>query len=279
MKALAIVSSPRKGGNSELAAKEILSQLPASWEKEMIRLNELNIKLCSACYACIPEDKKCKLDDDLQFLLEHVKSADKIIITCPVYFFGTHTMIKVASDRLLSILNNYNDFANKDCVIASFYGREKWDGAAKENLIIFARQLHLNLVDMASLLATIPGESVEGENLKVMQRLAKSLVKPPAELLLPEGELRCTYCHGSAITPFVDGKWKCTICGETGTLEYKDGKFSIRGNNEKLSHFSVENKVKHGDFLTEKKNYFIENRVHVKELQAKYAEMDWWVKP
>ena len=83
MKVLGIVSSPRKAGNSELAVKEILSQLPDSWEKEMIRLNELNIKYCTACYACIPADKKCKLDDDLDFFIERVRNADKIVIGAP----------------------------------------------------------------------------------------------------------------------------------------------------------------------------------------------------
>ena len=52
MRVLGIISSPRRGGNSELAAKEILNTLPDSWEKAMININDLDIKTCTACYAC-----------------------------------------------------------------------------------------------------------------------------------------------------------------------------------------------------------------------------------
>lgn len=279
MKALAIVSSPRKGGNSELAAKEILSQMPDSWEKEMIRLNDLNFKLCTACYACIPEEKKCKLDDDLDFFLERIKSADKIIIACPVYFLGTHTTLKLVLDRLLSILANHKEFAGKDCVLVSFYGLDKWEGAVNENMIIFARELHLNIADVATLLATIPGESVEGENLSVIHRLAQSLINPPAKPYHKEGELHCTYCHGAAITPYADGNWRCAICGGTGTISHENGNLSLIPDTQNNSHFTFENKMKHLNYLAEKKQYFLDNRTHVKEIQAKYANMNWWVRP
>ena len=49
MRVLGIISSPRKGGNSELAVKEILKTLPDSWEKAMININDLEIKTCTAC--------------------------------------------------------------------------------------------------------------------------------------------------------------------------------------------------------------------------------------
>ena len=49
MRVLGIISSPRKGGNSELAAKEILRSLPEEWEKAMVNLYDLNIKNCTAC--------------------------------------------------------------------------------------------------------------------------------------------------------------------------------------------------------------------------------------
>lgn len=65
MRVLGIISSPRRGGNSELAAKEILNTLPDSWEKAMININDLDIKTCTACYACVPQGSLCKLKDDL----------------------------------------------------------------------------------------------------------------------------------------------------------------------------------------------------------------------
>jgi multimeric flavodoxin WrbA len=141
MRVLALVSSARAGGNCELAAKEMMRQLPDSWEKEMIRVNELNLKYCTACYGCIPENKACKLDDDLNFVLDHVRRADKVIIAEPAYFLGGHTAMKVLLDRLLSILMNYKEFEGKECVLVASYGLYKWEGLVKEDMIILARSL------------------------------------------------------------------------------------------------------------------------------------------
>jgi multimeric flavodoxin WrbA len=279
VKALGIVSSPRAGGNSELAVKEILSRLPESWEKKMLRLNNLNIKYCKACYACIPVDKKCKLDDDLNFFLERVREADKIVIAAPAYFLGTHTAVKLVTDRLLSILNNFREFEGKDCVIAASYGRDKWEGAVKENMLIFAAQLHLRVVDSAVFLATIPGESVQGENLKALSRLAGSLLNPPAKPFSHEDELDCPFCGAAALAVLADGNWTCRICSGRGKIEYSDGKFSLKPDEVNLCHFTPEGKMRHAAYLDDRKNFFIENRHKVKEIQAKYANFNWWVKP
>ena len=279
MKALGIVSSPRNAGNSELAVKEILSQLPDFWEKEMIRLNKLNIKYCTACYACVPADKKCKLDDDLDFFLEHVKKADKIVIGAPSYFLGGHTATKVVLDRLLSILSNFNEFAGKDCVIIAPYGLDKWEGAVKENILIFATELHLRVVDSAAILATVPSESVQGENLKVLSRLAQSLMNPPEKPFSPVDELNCSFCTSAALILFTNGDWTCRICGGTGKIEYKNGEFSIKADAENLSHFTLESKIMHANYLAERKQFFLDNRQKIKDTQAKYTDINWWVTP
>jgi NAD(P)H-dependent FMN reductase len=279
MKVLGIVSSPRKGGNSELAVKEILSQLPDSWEKEMIRLNELNLKYCTACYSCVPADKQCKLDDDLAFLIERVRLADKIAIGCPSYFLGSHTAMKLALDRMLSILSNFREFAGKECVLVAPYGLDKWEGAVKEDMLIFAAEFNLKVVDSAVILATIPGESVQGENLNAVRRLANSLMNPPEKPFAPPGELDCPYCTSGALTLFEDGLWTCRICGGTGRIEYNNGKFSIKPDAENHSHFTPEGKILHADYLMEKKKFFLDNRQSVKEIQAKYAGMNYWVSP
>ena len=279
MKALGIVSSPRKGGNSELAVKEILSQFPDSWGKEMIRLNELNIKYCTACYACIPADKKCKLDDDLDFFIEHIKKADKIVIGSPSYFLGGHTATKPVLDRMLSVLSNFREFAGKDCVIIAPYGRARWEGAVIENLLIFAAALNLRVVDSAAILAAVPSESVQGENLKIVSRLAQSLMNPPEKLFSPPDELGCPFCSSSTLTLDTGGNWTCKICGGGGKLEYGNGEFTIKLSAENHFHFTPEGKISHADYLTEKKQFFLDNRNKIKEIQTKYAGMDWWVQP
>jgi multimeric flavodoxin WrbA/ribosomal protein L37AE/L43A len=279
MKVLGLVSSPRKGGNSELAAKEIMRQLPESWEKKMIRINELNIEYCRACYTCIPEDRKCKINDDLNFLIDNVKDADKIVISAPAYLLGEHTAMKLVVDRLLSILTNFREFEGKECVIAASYGLHGWDGLVKEDLIIFAREFNLTITDFALLLATIPGDSVTGENLEKLHGLAKSLVKGIGSGKVPGDELECPYCTSRALTLSIRGPWKCTVCGGKGVLEYTNGCYSLRYEAGDPFHFTAESKIMHASYLDEKKKLFLENRDSVREIQNRYSQMDLWVRP
>lgn len=280
MKVLGIVSSPRKAGNSELAVKEIMMQLPDSWEKEMLRLNELKLDYCTACYACVPAEKRCKLDDDLDFFLDSVKSADKIIIASPAYYLGAHTAMKVARDRLLTIVNNFGEFVGKDCVMAGFYGRENGVGLLKEDMTIFARKLALNVVDSAIMLATNPADSVQGENLEILHKLASSLVTPPAKPHTPKGEVNCPYCESRAIMLMDNGQWECSICAGYGSLESNGGKYSlVYDPNYRGHNFTPEDIAAHAQYLTDMKQLFMDTRHQIKETQAKYASFDCWIRP
>lgn len=280
MKVLAIVSSPRRAGNSELAAKEILMRLPDDWEKRMVRLNELNLKYCTACYACVPAEKSCKLDDDFGFFAEQVKWADKIVIAAPAYFLGMHTAMKLALDRFLAFVNNYEDFTGRDCVFVASYGRPKYDGLVKEDMLIFAKKLYLNVVDFAVMLATNPGDSVKGENLQILHRLAESLQNPPAEPLSSGDENVCPYCGSRAITLMQSGNFRCTVCSGRGFVRQAGGKYLLEADPACRDYnFTIEDTRAHAKYLADMKKLFLETKEKIKELQAKYAGVDWWVRP
>ena len=281
MRVLGIISSPRKGGNSELAAKEILNTLPDSWEKSMINLNDLNIKTCTACYGCVPEGVKCKIkDDDLDFLIRHVKHADKVVIAAPAYMLGGHTMLKRVLDRLISLVSDYKRFKSSDCVIAVSYGFDGWEGMSKEDAVLFARKFHLNVIGTELMLATLPGDSVKGENLEKLHRLAALLEKGHEGLPEPTSSaLECPFCSSTALHIHPDGKLRCCVCaGEGRLVQTEDGlKMEYDPNfNHHLTHKSLDI---HADYLTEKKQLFLDTRKEIKALQATYADLDWWVRP
>ena len=281
MRVLGIISSPRKGGNSELAAKEILNTLPDSWEKSMINLNELNIKTCTACYGCVPEGVKCKIkDDDLNFLIRHVKHADKVVIAAPAYMLGGHTMLKRVLDRLISLVSDYKRFNSSDCVIAVSYGFDGWEGMSKEDAVLFARKFHLNVIGTELMLATLPGDSVKGENLEKLHRLAALLEKGHEGLPAPTSSaLECPFCSSTALHIHPDGKLRCCVCaGEGKLVQTEDGlKMEYDPNfNHHLTHKSLDI---HADYLTEKKQLCLDTRKEIKALQATYADLDWWVRP
>ena len=179
MRVCGFVYSPRREANSELAVKEILNRMPDDWEKVLIRLNDLDIQPCRACYSCVPQGSHCVIKDDLDVIIRNVKHSDRIVIAFPAYIFTAPGPVKMIMDRLLSVTSDYPDWPHPypGCVIVTPYGMEGWEGMVKEDAIAFANKLHLNVLAAQPMLATLPADSVRGDNLETLERLADLLVK------------------------------------------------------------------------------------------------------
>lgn len=99
MKALAIVGSPRKGGNTEILTRHTLKAIEEEGlETELISLADLDIKPCTACKVCEKEES-CPIDDDFWPIYIKMKEADAIILASPVYFGSATPLIKALMDR------------------------------------------------------------------------------------------------------------------------------------------------------------------------------------
>lgn len=280
MRIVGLVSSPRRGGNSELAVKEVLSRFPDDWEKTMIRLNELNIDLCKACYGCLPEGTKCKVRDDLDFLVRHIKHADKVVIAAPAYMLGGHTSVKDIADRLISLVSDHRLFNKTDCVIINPYGMYGWEGMVKEDTLIFAKKLHLNILAHEVMLATLPGDSVKGENLKTVHKLADILLKGSDEKQVPLSDaLECPFCASTALHIRPDGSLRCCVCAGEGKLMQSPDGFKMEYDPNFNHHFTEASLDEHAAYLEEKKQLFLDTRAEIKEVQNRYKELDWWAKP
>lgn len=286
MRILGIVSSPRRGGNSELAVKEILSRFPGE-ERVMINLNSLDLQNCKACYSCVPLGKKCRIQDDLEFLIRIIKHSDKVVIAAPTYLLGVHTAVKRALDRLISIVGDYPKFNETDCVIVNPYGYADWEGSAREELVLFAKKLHLKVLAEETILATLPGDSVRGENLDILHRLADLLKsgKPapewgePVQNVCGRRVLTCPNCGSSLLQIMPAGDVRCNLCGSMMKLSTGDGGYRLEYDPDWEHHFTHRSLDAHVDYLMEKKTLFLESRDEIKALQEKYSEMDWWFTP
>jgi multimeric flavodoxin WrbA len=96
-----ICGSPRRGGNSELALKEILNrckQLGA--QIDLILLSEKKILTCNGCLRC-EDDNTCPIDDDSSEVFNTLIRSDIIIFSTPSYF-----------DNMTGILKNFIDRTN-----------------------------------------------------------------------------------------------------------------------------------------------------------------------
>ena len=96
---LAISSSPRRGGNSELALRSFCR---AAEEKEipveMIRLHELNLQPCHACDRCA-KSGICAIQDQMQTLYKKVIAATALVLATPIYFGSLSAQLKLFIDR------------------------------------------------------------------------------------------------------------------------------------------------------------------------------------
>lgn len=101
MKVLAISSSPRKDGNSDVLCDQFLKgAAEAGHETEKIRLSEKKISPCFACYGCT-ESHSCVKKDDMADIQEKMVSADIIVLATPVYFYCMDSQMKMMIDRCL----------------------------------------------------------------------------------------------------------------------------------------------------------------------------------
>ena len=99
MKAIAIVGSPRKNGNTEILARHTLKAIEEEGvDTELIRLADLDIKPCTACDVCKKEET-CPIEDDLWPIYTKMKQADAIILASPVQFGSATAQMKALMDR------------------------------------------------------------------------------------------------------------------------------------------------------------------------------------
>ena len=275
---LGIVASPRKQGNCEILTKVIMEAAGPDNLLEMIRLTDLDIKGCRACYSCLPDDAACVIDDDLGFLLEKVRSADAVVIAAPCYILGPNASIKKLQDRFVSIGNKYGQFAGKPCVTVTAYGAPDWEGYTEQALNLTARFLNLRLVDSGVFFGAHPAEVIEKPaDLQRARQLGKALFDPDYKRTAKASE--CPVCW-SDILKYDGDKVVCPFCGTRGEIKVEGEKAGLSFYPEEHHRFTDEGRTHHFDtYLNSKKQEFLNKRKHYKELQVPYRDTNYWVAP
>ncbi len=105
MKVVAVLGSPRRGGNSDTIVKrfnETAEQLGA--EVRTFALNEMDYRGCQACMGCKTTSEKCVLKDDLTDVLDAVADTDILAMATPIYYYDVSSQLKAFIDRTFSYL-------------------------------------------------------------------------------------------------------------------------------------------------------------------------------
>lgn len=100
-KVLAIVASPRKGGNSEIIADLFIKGVRAlNLEDETINITDLKFSSCVGCESC-RKDNVCKrFNDDMTSIYKKTIDSKGLLLVSPVYNYNITAWMKAFLDRL-----------------------------------------------------------------------------------------------------------------------------------------------------------------------------------
>jgi multimeric flavodoxin WrbA len=109
MNTVILFGSPRKEGNT-VQLTSILSQALKNKGHNVrtIYLNDLNIRPCQGCLACMPEGI-CKINDDMKDIRKYIMESDLIVYATPIYWFSPSSQLKLVIDRSFAFFDeNYS---------------------------------------------------------------------------------------------------------------------------------------------------------------------------
>ncbi len=286
---LGLVGSPRKYGNCELFVKEVFRNLSGDWELRMLRLPELDVRPCVACYQCLFGDMQCVQKDDMEIFIREWLSADALVLAVPTYFLGANASLKRVLDRGLSFYAHLDELWGKPAVGAAVAGIRGLEGHTKLAVDSFLRLIFADVRGSEVIYGALPGEIfLEGGAGTVAKRMAAALEASQAPLNEKEaGVPVCPLCGGDTFrflaeeTQGRDGyKIRCMTCSSEGVLRWDNGRISVR--TRPGAHplfFSLEDAKAHLEWLRTMKERFLEKRRELKPVVRSYSKVGHWVRP
>jgi multimeric flavodoxin WrbA len=276
---LGLVASPRKFGNSELFIKEVYRQLPGNWELKLIRLPDMDIRPCKACYQCLFGEEKCPQDDDFALVLETLSQSDAYVVAAPTYLLGANASLKRFLDRGLSFYAHIDRLWGKPAVGVAIAGIDGMEGYTKLNVDSFIKLTMGDLRGSAVIYGALPGEIfLRKEGKETARQLAAALHdgqkrEPP---LAPA----CPICGGDTFRFLPDGRVRCMLCSSAGAYVWQEGRLQMATQPGQHSFFlSYGEARRHADWLREMKEQFLKRRPELKTVASGYTKVGSWVTP
>lgn len=103
VKVVAICTSPRRKGNSEILVDQFLKGARENGhEVEKIILSKYQIHPCIACEYCRKHDSQCFQKDDANTVIDKIIKADVFVLASPIYFYNVSAQLKIVIDRMFA---------------------------------------------------------------------------------------------------------------------------------------------------------------------------------
>lgn len=173
-KVLAVIGSPRQGGNTEILVSQIAEGAASVGAAvEMVRLGDLHIRECDGCHVCW-RGRLCSKDDDMRPLYEKIAACDAIVFATPVYWYGPTALMKAFVDRFVY----FNCEANRPMVrgkraAAAVVLEETHEETWRPVVDFFRKSLAYLEMDLADTIV-VPGVGDKGAIRKESQRLKEA---------------------------------------------------------------------------------------------------------
>jgi multimeric flavodoxin WrbA len=107
MKVLALVASPRQGGNVDQLVDGVLAGArDGGAAVEKVNLCHLNLKRCTACMRC-RTTHACHLVDDLDGLFHKIVAADAVVVGAPLYWSNIPSQLMAVHERLTGYVEDF----------------------------------------------------------------------------------------------------------------------------------------------------------------------------
>jgi len=100
---VAILGSPRRGGNSDTLAQEFIRGAQAEGARALTLIpTDLGISPCDGDNRCFA-DGRCAIRDGMNEIYEKVLAAPRLLVATPVYFMGPPGSLKCFIDRFQAV--------------------------------------------------------------------------------------------------------------------------------------------------------------------------------
>jgi multimeric flavodoxin WrbA len=173
-RALGIVGSPRKKGNTHILVSKILEGAQEEGAAvDLLFLGDMMILECDGCHACW-KGQECSKKDDMLAVYPKIMESDALVFGTPVYWYGPTALMKGFIDRFVyfNCPENRERIRGKAVAVAVPF-EEKEKETAELVIELFRRSfeyLELRLVGQV----IVPGVTHRGEVAEKTEHLAGS---------------------------------------------------------------------------------------------------------
>ena len=179
METVILFGSPHRDGNTIQIVNALSDGLKQKgYNVRMLYLNDLNIRPCQGCYACIPKGT-CKINDDMKDIRKYMIDSDLIVYATPVYWYGPSGQLKLAMDRGISFLDNeYSSRLKGKKVVTLMTCAEDNTDTFQPALDMFKKTFDLLGLEYAGSVEApgcVVGTNIKKEFIQKVKKLAKAI--------------------------------------------------------------------------------------------------------